>query len=243
MLTLLLGLELKTCKTAEILLDDGLVHGRPTTDTLAIVVCDGRPPISLALDIPEDNVLDGGGHPRNLPGDIRLPASPSLGQVLQDCLRLVLLDRLRHHVENVMHDGSAKFEIVVGLDSLLRNRLRDTLAVATLELTSKQVAQPDITHNRSACQCYEASGRNVPSLQQRDDATHEEQPNAPARSPEAATRTLPNWTRVEAIVDQVFQILAGPDLVHELVLIPVHTSKLADMVEGVENTVGELFNR
>ena len=216
MLTLLLGLEVKTCKTAEVLLDDGLVHGRPTTDTLAIVVCDGRPPISLALDIPEDNVLDGGGHPRNLPGDIRLPASPSLGQVLQDCLRLVLLDRLRHHVENVMHDGSAKFEIVVRLDSLLRNRLRDTLAVATLELTSKQVAQPDKTHNRSACQCYGASSRNVPSLQQRDDATHEEQPNAPARSPEAATRTFAHRAGVEAVVDEVLEVLGHAHLPHEL---------------------------
>ena len=62
--------------------------------------------------------------------------------MLQDSLGLVLLDRLRHHIENIVHDSGTKFQIVVRLDTLLRNRLRNTLAVTTFELTSKQVAEP-----------------------------------------------------------------------------------------------------
>ena len=38
-----------------------------------------------------------------LPGDVRLPAPPRLAQVLQDDARLVLLDALRHHVQDVVH--------------------------------------------------------------------------------------------------------------------------------------------
>ena len=41
-----------------------------------------------------------------------------------------------------MHDGGTKLEIVVRLDTLLRDRLCDTLAVTTFELTCQQVAKP-----------------------------------------------------------------------------------------------------
>jgi len=62
--------------------------------------------------------------------------------MLQNCLRLVLLDRLGHHVKNIVHDSSAQFEVVVRLDTLLRNRLGDALAVSPFELTSEQVSKP-----------------------------------------------------------------------------------------------------
>lgn len=62
--------------------------------------------------------------------------------MLQNSLRLVLLDRLGHHVQNIVHDGGAQFEVIVGLDTLLGDSLRDTLAVTTLELTGKQIAEP-----------------------------------------------------------------------------------------------------
>jgi hypothetical protein len=39
-LALLLGLEVQTCKTTEVLLDDRLVDGRTTADTLTVVVSD-----------------------------------------------------------------------------------------------------------------------------------------------------------------------------------------------------------
>ena len=73
---------------------------------------------------------------------VRLPATPRLGQVLKDCLGLVLLDRLGHHVKDVVHDGGTELEIVVRLNALLSHRLRDTLAVTTFELTSEEVAKP-----------------------------------------------------------------------------------------------------
>lgn len=41
-----------------------------------------------------------------------------------------------------MHDGSAKFKIVVRFDTLLCDRLRDSLTITSLELTSQQVPKP-----------------------------------------------------------------------------------------------------
>ena len=66
--------------------------------------------------------------------------------MLQDSFRLVLFDGLRHHVQDVVHDGSAKLKIVMRLDTLFSNRLRDALAVTAFELTCKQVAKPKRTN-------------------------------------------------------------------------------------------------
>lgn len=101
--------------------------------------------------------------------------------MLQDRLRLVLLDSLGHHVEDVVHDSGTKFEIEVRFDTLLRNRLCDSLRVTTFELTSEQIAEP--------------------SLEERNDTAKEEEPDAPSGSPESDTRTFTDWSRVEASVD------------------------------------------
>lgn len=101
--------------------------------------------------------------------------------MLQDRLALVLLDALRHHVENVVHDGRAKLEVEVRVDTLLRDRLGDALRVAALELAGEQVAEP--------------------ALEKRDDAAQEEEPDAPAGRPEADTRTLADRTGVEPRID------------------------------------------
>lgn len=61
---------------------------------------------------------------------------------MKDGLRLVLLDRLGHHIENVVHNGSTKLQIEVGLDTLLRDRLRNTLAITTFKLAREQVTKP-----------------------------------------------------------------------------------------------------
>lgn len=107
--------------------------------------------------------------------------------MLQDGAGLVLLDALGHHVEDVVHDRSAQFEIKVRLDALLRHRLGHALRVATLELARQQVAQP--------------------AFQQRCDAAQEEEPDAPAGRPDTAAGTLAHRTRVEPVVDQVLQVL------------------------------------
>ena len=64
--------------------------------------------------------------------------------MLQNRLRLVLLDRLRHHVEDIVHDGSAELEVVVRLHTLLRDRLRNALAVTAFELTREQIPEPTL---------------------------------------------------------------------------------------------------
>lgn len=48
--------------------------------------------------------------------------------MLQDSLRLVLLDSLGHHVEDIVHDGSSELEIEVRFDTLLRDSLCDSVS-------------------------------------------------------------------------------------------------------------------
>lgn len=70
---------------------------------------------------------------RYLPGDVGLPAPPGFAEVLQDGAGLVLLDPLRHHVQDVVHDGRAQLQVKVRLHALLGDRLGHALRVATCE--------------------------------------------------------------------------------------------------------------
>ena len=54
-----------------------------------------------------------------LPWDVGLPAAPCLTEVLQDGARLVLLDALGHHVQDVVHHGCPELQVKVGLNALL----------------------------------------------------------------------------------------------------------------------------
>ena len=83
---------------------------------------------------------------------------------------------------------NAELEVEVTFNTLLRHRLCNTLAMATLELARKQVSEP--------------------ALKQWHDSTKEEKPHTPARRPDANTGALSNGTGVEAVVDHVLQILA-----------------------------------
>jgi len=62
-LPLLLGLQVQSSETAEVLLDDGLVDGGTSPDTLVVVVNNGDPSIRLILDVPQDDCFDGHGLP------------------------------------------------------------------------------------------------------------------------------------------------------------------------------------
>jgi hypothetical protein len=62
--------------------------------------------------------------------------------MLQNRLRLVLLDRLGHHVQDVVHHRGTQLQVVVRFDTLLRDSLGDTLAVSTFELTREKIAKP-----------------------------------------------------------------------------------------------------
>ncbi|CAN8015572.1 unnamed protein product, partial [Ixodes persulcatus] len=123
-----------------------------------------------------------------------------------------------------------QLKVEVALDALLGDRLGDALGVASLELPGQQVAQP--------------------ALQQGGDAPHEEEPHPPAGGPDPAARALAHGalehTRergtppVEAVVDQVLEVLAHANLTHELVLVAVHARELAHMGEDVLEPVGQL---
>ena len=219
-LPFLLGLEVQPGQAPEVLASDRLVDRRAPPDALPVVVGHVRPPVGLHLDIPQDHRLDRRGESRNLPGDVGLPATPRLAQVLQDGLGLVLLDALWHHVQDVMHDGRTKLEIEVTLDPLLGDRLGHALVLAALELPREQVAEPP--------------------LQQRHDAAQEEQPHPPHRRPEPDTRTLADGTRVEPVVDEVLEVLAHPHLSHQLVLVAVHAGELTHVRERVLQSVSQL---
>lgn len=64
-----------------------------------------------------------------LPGNIGLPAPPSLAQVLQDGPGFVLLDPFWHHVQDVVHHSCPELQVKVRLHALLRDSLCDTLGV------------------------------------------------------------------------------------------------------------------
>mmetsp|Transcript_6179 Transcript_6179/g.20144 ORF Transcript_6179/g.20144 Transcript_6179/m.20144 type:complete len:665 (-) Transcript_6179:1552-3546(-) len=219
-LPLLLRLEPQPRQPTEVLLAHRLVDRRAALDAFAVVVRDVRPPIGLGLDVPEDHVLHGRRQPRHLPRNVRLPAAPGFREVLEDRLGLVGLDALGHHVEDVVHDGGAEFEVEVRLDALLRDGLGDALGVAALELAGEQVAEPP--------------------LEEGHDAPEEEEPDAPPRRPEADPRPFADGARVEARVDQVLEVLALAHLPHEPILVAVHPGELADVGEDVLEAVREL---
>ena len=96
--------------------------------------------------------------------------------MLQDGAGLVLLDPLWHHVQNVVHHSCTQLQVKVALNSLLCDRLGHALGVSALELSREEVTQP--------------------SLQQGDNASHEEHPHSPPWCPDTNTRTLAHRTLV-----------------------------------------------
>jgi hypothetical protein len=119
-----------------------------------------------------------------------------------------------------MHDSSSKLEVVMRLDTLFGDSLGDALRITSLELPREEITKP--------------------TFKKGHDTTHEEQPDAPAGSPEADTRTLTNGTCIEAIVDEVLQVFRHSDLSHELVLVTVHARQGANVRKGILKSVREL---
>ena len=221
-LTLLLRLEPKTSQTTEILLNNGLIDGSTPLDTLSVVVRNVGPPIGLSLDVTKDHILDGGRHAGDLPRNVGLPTTECLRQMRKNHPGLVLLDALGHHIQNVVHHAGTQFQVEMTFNSLLGHILRKRLGVTTLELTSEEITKP--------------------TLEKGGDAAQEEQPDSPAWRPKADTRTLTDWTGIESIVDQVLQVLAHSDLPHQTILVPIHARELADVVEGILQTVRVLIS-
>lgn len=140
--------------------------------------------------------------------------------MLQNCLRLVLLDRLWHHVKDIVHNRGAKLQVIVRLDTLLGDSLSYALRVTSLELTSQKVPKP--------------------TLKKRHNPTHKEEPDSPARSPEADSGALSNGTSVEAIIDKMLQVFCHPNLPHELVFVAVHARESADVCKDILQCICKL---
>ena len=89
---------------------------------------------------------------------------------------------------------------------------------------------------------FELSGEQVPKppFHDRDDSSQEEEPDSPARRPNADSRAFADGTGVEAEVDEVFNVFAEPHLSHELVLVAVHACGIPHMSEDILQTVGQL---
>ncbi len=58
MLSFLLGFQIQSSETPQVLLTHGLVHSCTSSDTLAVVVSRVRPPISFSFHVSEDHVLN-----------------------------------------------------------------------------------------------------------------------------------------------------------------------------------------
>ena len=62
--------------------------------------------------------------------------------MLQNRLRLTLLDGLGHHAQDVVDHRGTQLRVVVRFDTLLRDGLGDTLAVSTFELMCEKITEP-----------------------------------------------------------------------------------------------------
>ncbi|KAI3486863.1 hypothetical protein L1887_49501 [Cichorium endivia] len=218
-LPLLLCTQEETRQPALVLAHGGLVHGRTTGDPGTLLVSHGCPPVELLLDVPQDEVLDGRRQIR-APRRVAAARAPGLLEVTHDGLDLVLTHALGHGIEDVVHHGGTQLEVHGGLDALLGDGLRAAAASSALELACEQIAEP--------------------ALEQRHDTAQEEDPHPPRGRPEADAGTLADACGVEAVVDDVLEVLAGADLAHGAVLVPVDARERGDVVEEVLEAVCEL---
>jgi len=140
--------------------------------------------------------------------------------MLQNGLGLVCFDTFRHHVIYIHDHSRSQLQVILRLNSLLSYSLSCALRVSPLELSSQQIPQP--------------------TFQEWNDTSEEEKPDSPAGGPETDTRAFANWTGIETIIDQVFEILSHTYLPHQTILITIHTCKLAYMGKDVLKTVSKL---
>jgi len=87
---------------------------------------------------------------QNVSRTVGLPASPRLRQMLQNSLRLILLDGLGHHVQDIMHDSSTKFKVIMRFNTLLGHGLCNTLAISAFELAGQKISQPRVLVSTTA---------------------------------------------------------------------------------------------
>ena len=129
--------------------------------------------------------------------------------MLQNSLSLVCANTVWHHIINVHDNSCAQLQVKLTFYTLLRYCLRYALAVTSLKLASKQIAEP--------------------TLQQRNNASQKETPHAPARRPKSYAWSFSDLTRVKAVIYEVFQILCHTHLPHKPILVAVHACQVANV--------------
>lgn len=55
-----------------------------------------------------------------------LETTPRFTQMCHDSTSLILLDSFRHHIQNIMHNSSSEFKIVVALNTLFGDIFGDS---------------------------------------------------------------------------------------------------------------------
>jgi hypothetical protein len=156
-----------------------------------------------------------------------LPAAPGFGKVLQNCLRLVLPDRFRHHVKDIVYYSSTQFKVKMGFHGLLCYRFGHALTIETFELSSEEVPKPKYIASQMPPDSTRAT--EIPSFEEWNNSSREEQPHAPPRGPETATRSLAYGASIEPIVNEMFQVFCHSHLTHQLVL--VATQKFSEWLQ------------
>jgi hypothetical protein len=76
-----------------------------------------------------------------------------------------------------------------------------------------------------------------PPLQQRYNPSKEEEPDSETGKVKSIPGALAYRSSIEPVIDDVFEIFAGPNLTHEPILVTIHTGELADMIENVVNSI------
>ena len=92
---------------------------------------------------------------------------------LEDGARLVCLDTLRHHVQDVVHHRRSQLQVEVRLHPLLRHRLRDTLGVSAGKTTYRyktKGSKPKRTHRCLVLTKNQTQARTANTMERARDA-------------------------------------------------------------------------
>ena len=220
-LPLLLRLEVEPGEPAQVLAADGLVDGRAAPDALAVVVRDLRPPVRLLLDVAQDHRLD---RARAGPGTFQGMLAFQQRHASERCCRMAraLLALTPAGIASRMSCMTAARSSRSKCDSIAL--LGDGLARCPWTGAPR-------TGARAGCR---ASARAAARCRAGKRATRA------TWGPEADAGALADGARVEAVVDEVLQVLAHADLAHQLVLVAVHARQLPDVRERVLQAVRQL---
>ena len=144
MLSLLLWFKVKSCQSAEVLLADGFIYCSSSLYPFTIIISRICPPVSFLFHITQNHIFNRARHSWNLPGNVGLPTSPCLSEVLHDGFCFVCFDSFRHHIHNIFHHCSPQLQVIMGFCPLLCNHLHKPLRMSSFKLPGQQISKPSL---------------------------------------------------------------------------------------------------